>query len=108
MVTALPYLRQVHAPVRFLSAEPLLGDVAAMADDLHGIDWVITGPQSGPGAIPPDPAWYQNLARITRKANAALYYKNPRPAQPQELPEPAHAYPLPASCGAGTNETGHG
>ena len=46
-------LRRVPAAVRFLSCEPLLGPLPDI--DLDGIDWVITGGESGPNA-PPDPA----------------------------------------------------
>ena len=35
------YLREVPAPVRFVSAEPLLGPLDAL--DLTGIDWLIVG-----------------------------------------------------------------
>jgi protein gp37 len=38
-------LRQVDVPVRFISAEPLLGPLPAL--DLTGIAWLITGGESG-------------------------------------------------------------
>ena len=41
-------LRAVPASIRFLSIEPLLGPIDQL--DLAGIDWVITGGESGPGA----------------------------------------------------------
>lgn len=47
-------LRRTGAKVKFLSVEPLLGPVDL---DLAGIDWVITGGESGPRARPFDPAW---------------------------------------------------
>ena len=47
-------LRTVPAAVRFLSCEPLLGPLNL---DLDGIDWVIAGGESGPGARPMQPAW---------------------------------------------------
>jgi protein gp37 len=45
-------LSQVPAAIRFLSCEPLIGPL----DDLPlaGIDWVIVGGESGPGARPID------------------------------------------------------
>src|SRR5579885_954471 len=43
-------LREVPAAVRFLSCEPLLGPLPSL--DLSGIDWLITGGESGPGARP--------------------------------------------------------
>ena len=40
-------LRQIPAPTRFISAEPLLGPLTL---NLNGIAWVITGAESGRGA----------------------------------------------------------
>ncbi len=48
------YLRGAGAAVRFLSLEPLLGPLPHL--DLTGIDWVIVGGESGPGARPMRPA----------------------------------------------------
>lgn len=48
-------LREIPAAVRFISAEPLLGpivDVGPRSLDLTGIDWIIVGGESGPGARP--------------------------------------------------------
>lgn len=41
-------LRETPAAVRFLSLEPLLGHIPAII--LRGMDWVIVGGESGPGA----------------------------------------------------------
>lgn len=41
-------LRQIGAAVKFLSCEPLIGPLPGL--DLRGIDWVIVGGESGPGA----------------------------------------------------------
>ena len=49
------HLREVPAAVKFLSLEPLLGPLGIV--DLTGIDWVIVGGESGPGARPMDSAW---------------------------------------------------
>lgn len=46
----LPLLKETGAHVKFLSLEPLLGPLPGMA--LNGIDWVIVGGESGPGARP--------------------------------------------------------
>ena len=53
------HLRRVPSTVRFLSVEPLLGPVGQM--DLEGIDWVIVGGESGPGARPMDPEWAREI-----------------------------------------------
>jgi len=66
-------LRGTAAHVKFLSLEPLLG---AMPDlDLGGIDWVIVGGESGPGARPMDPAWATNLRDQCLAAGVAFFFK---------------------------------
>lgn len=52
-------LRDILAPVRFLSIEPMLGPVDKVS--LTGIHWVICGGESGPGARPIDLAWVREL-----------------------------------------------
>ncbi|MFO0824761.1 MAG: DUF5131 family protein [Gemmataceae bacterium] len=44
------FVWQTGAAVKFLSVEPLLGPLPDL--DLTGIDWVIVGGESGPGARP--------------------------------------------------------
>lgn len=51
-------LRQIEVPIRFVSAEPLLGSIRNI--DLRGISWLITGGESGG---PPDRA----LVELTSK-----------------------------------------
>jgi protein gp37 len=48
-------LRQVDARGRFISFEPLIGPLFDL--DLRGIDWVIVGGESGPGARPMKEEW---------------------------------------------------
>jgi protein gp37 len=48
-------LRRTNAKIKFISFEPLLGPVSHL--DLTGIDWVIVGGESGPGARPMDRDW---------------------------------------------------
>ena len=48
------HLRQSGAAVKFLSIEPLIEDIGAIR--LDGIDWMIVGGESGPGARPIDRA----------------------------------------------------
>jgi protein gp37 len=60
----LPYLEEIPAAVRFVSAEPLLGPLD-FADALFGwadtIDWVIVGGESGPGSRPMERAWAESI-----------------------------------------------
>ena len=53
------HLRRTRAGVKFLSLEPLLGPLHRL--DLTGIDWVIAGGESGPGARPMDPDWVRDI-----------------------------------------------
>ena len=53
------HLRTTNAGVRFLSIEPLIGAVGTI--DLSGIDWVIAGGESGPGARPNQLQWVREI-----------------------------------------------
>lgn len=52
-------LRATPAAVKFLSLEPLLGPIPNL--ELTGIDWVIVGGESGPGARPMDLEWVAEI-----------------------------------------------
>lgn len=67
------HLAQVPAKVRFISAEPLLGplDLAAV----HGLDWIITGGESGPGARPADLDWFRSIRDQCASMGTALHHK---------------------------------
>jgi protein gp37 len=58
------HLRSTPAVVRFVSAEPLLGPLPSL--DLSGIDWLIVGGESGPGARPMHPDWVRDLRDRTQ------------------------------------------
>ncbi len=66
-------LRQVPAAVRFISAEPLLGDLAELElDDIH---WVIGGGESGPGFRKCDVAWARALRDRCVEFGVAFFWK---------------------------------
>jgi protein gp37 len=67
------YLREVPAAVRFLSVEPLIGPAGQL--DLDGIDWVIVGGESGPGARPMHPDWARDVRDQCRAAGVAFFFK---------------------------------
>lgn len=52
-------LRSTNAVVKFLSMEPLLEHMGDL--DLTGLDWVIVGGESGPGARPMQPDWVRGI-----------------------------------------------
>lgn len=53
------HLRATPAAVRWVSAEPLIGPLDEL--DLSGIDWIVAGGESGPGARPMHPEWVRDL-----------------------------------------------
>lgn len=68
-------LRNIAAPVRFVSAEPLLGDLANQGMDLNGIDWCIVGGESGPNARPMQEAWALNLKDLADASGTTFFFK---------------------------------
>jgi protein gp37 len=66
-------LRRSPAEVRFLSVEPLLEHLGAI--NLEGINWVIVGGESGPGARPMDPTWVRSVRAQCRAAGVAFFFK---------------------------------
>lgn len=66
-------LRRTHASVKFLSVEPLLGQIADM--NLEEIDWVIVGGESGPGARLVQPEWVANIRDQCLAANVKFFFK---------------------------------
>lgn len=67
------HLLSVNAAVRFLSLEPLLGPVRNM--NLMGIDWVIVGGESGPGARPMKEEWVRDIQRQCQAAVVPFFFK---------------------------------
>ena len=67
------HLRKTAANVKFLSIEPLIGPVGKL--HLRGIDWVIVGGESGPGARPMEPEWGTDIRDQCLKAGVAFFFK---------------------------------
>lgn len=75
-------LREIPAAVRFISAEPLLGSLFPTTPkfmspplDLTGIDWLIVGGESGPGARSMSLEWARELVRACREHDVAPFVK---------------------------------
>lgn len=66
-------LRKVPAAVRFISFEPLLGEIKD--PDLTGISWVIIGGESGPGFRPMQMAWVRSLRDACVAQGVAFFVK---------------------------------
>jgi len=73
VVSRIDRLRNVPAAVRFLSLEPLIGPLEKLA--LGGIDWVIVGGESGPGARPMNPKWVESIFSQCRQAGVPFFFK---------------------------------
>ena len=66
-------LRNMNVSVRFISIEPLIGDVGTL--DLTGIHWVIVGGESGMSARPMKPEWAINIQRQCAEQKVAFFFK---------------------------------
>lgn len=66
-------LRKTSAATKFLSLEPLLGPLPDM--DLTGIDWVIVGGESGPGARPMLEEWVLDIKDQCSEAKVPFFFK---------------------------------
>lgn len=66
-------LRAVPAKVRFISFEPLISEIKK--PDLTGINWIIVGGESGPGARPIVKEWVEALQRNARQFDIPFFFK---------------------------------
>jgi protein gp37 len=80
-------LRGTNAQTKFLSCEPLIGPLPDL--NLAGIDWVIAGGESGPGARLVKPEWVLDIKDQCKAASVAFFFKqwgmkkfNPDPSDP--------------------------
>ena len=67
------HLRKTGAMVKFLSLEPLLGPLPGL--NLEGVDWVIVGGESGPGARAVDPAWVLEIRDQCMQKGVPFFFK---------------------------------
>ena len=67
------HLRTTCAAVKFLSLEPLLGQLCGL--DLTNIDWVIVGGESGPGARPMSADWVRDIRDQCIRAGVPFFFK---------------------------------
>ena len=66
-------LKDTKAKVKFLSLEPLIGDVGNL--DLSNIDWVIAGGESGPGSRLIEPEWVRSIRDQCIENRVAFHFK---------------------------------
>lgn len=87
VVKRIDQLRNTGAKVKFLSVEPLIGEITDI--NLKGIDWVIVGGESGHGARPLQKKWVVEIKKACSKQKVAFFFKqwgkkqfNPNPDDP--------------------------
>lgn len=87
----IPILLQIPAAVRFVSVEPMLGPVdleqwitdpmiasspdQRVPDRIDGVNWVICGGETGPGARPMAPEWVRSLRDQCATAAVPFFFK---------------------------------
>lgn len=82
----IPLLLQTPAAVRWVSYEPALGPVdfshvpipTSKGDDYRaaaGLDWIVVGGESGPGARPFDIAWARSIVEQCKSAGVPVFVK---------------------------------
>lgn len=75
----IPELLATPTAKRFISAEPLLGEIEVLdwltGPGFAGIDWVIAGGESGTGARPMRPDWARSLRDQCQAAGVPFFFK---------------------------------
>lgn len=66
-------LRLTQAKIKFLSLEPLLGPLTDLT--LNGINWVIVGGESGPGARQMEEEWVLEIRDRCLQARVPFFFK---------------------------------
>jgi protein gp37 len=66
-------MEKIKVPVRFLSIEPLLGEVSF---NLHGIQWIIIGAQTGRNPLRPKQEWIEKIVSDAKKLGIPIFLKN--------------------------------
>ena len=74
----IPVLLEIPAARRFVSVEPMLGpvDLSQWLGRSGGLDWVICGGETGPGARPVHPDWVRSLRDQCQIAGVPFFFKS--------------------------------
>lgn len=103
-----PHAVKIPTLIHFISMEPLLGpiDFYGISQPFwngvfcKGIDWVVVGGESGPGARPTHPGWVRSIIQQCQSANVPVHVKqihiNGKASKnPEEWPEDLRIRELP-------------
>lgn len=66
-------LAETNATVRWISAEPLIGSLKRLS--LAGIDWLVAGGESGPGARQMEAQWVRELRDRCKAEGVRFFFK---------------------------------
>lgn len=72
-LTRTEYLKKIPAHLKFLSCEPLLGPLPSL--DIHGIDWVIVGGESGRKPRPLKEEWVIEIQTKCAESGVPFFFK---------------------------------
>jgi len=72
-IERIDHLRECGAVIKFLSLEPLLGPLPGL--NVRGIDWVVVGGESGPGARPVELSWVSDIRDQCLLAGVPFFFK---------------------------------
>lgn len=73
VINRIDYLQRTKAKTKFLSLEPLIGELPNL--NLKNIDWVIVGGESGSTPRPIESEWVIDIQKQCEKANVAFFFK---------------------------------
>lgn len=73
VINRIDHLRNTGAAIKFLSIEPLIGNVGEI--NLEGIDWVIVGGESGFNSREIKEEWVLDIKRQCRISRVAFFFK---------------------------------
>lgn len=65
-------VKKAHAPIRYLSIEPLLGNITF---DLMGIQWIILGAMTGKDSVVPEKEWIAGILTAAIENRIPLFVK---------------------------------
>jgi protein gp37 len=68
-------LKESPAEIKFISFEPLLGEIQFLKKELLGVQWAIVGGESGHYARPMNPDWIKRIHKACLNSDVAFFFK---------------------------------
>lgn len=75
VTTRINDLIKTPAKTKFLSCEPLIGEIVSLEEFISYVDWVIVGGESGTGARKMEKSWADDILKICRKYSTPFFFK---------------------------------